>query len=343
MQEYFDKKGYISASFLKALDNSPKSAYAIINGEETYKSPALDFGSLVDCMLTEPDMYPKKYEIFSGKKPTDKLLDFAEQYISLYQLETITEDFDNTDLILQARALSGYDGRLLNDTVVKRFREECEPYCVFMLDHLDKIIIDLETSMHATEMVDATKGSEYLKHIFYPDENTIILYQVPIFVETTKFMGKALIDIIVINLLKRSITPYDYKTFEGNFKSNYWKYKYYYQEAWYSFLLHTISNSEMYIRAEMPEELEMIKTGEFQIMPFQFIAADKSMYREVELFESYPNIVDDVVFQGKLQGRSYNTPITPIVDLIEEATERARLGNWTTDYEMLTKGVRKLF
>lgn len=343
MEGYFERRGFISASFLKALSNSPKEAYSIINGEESKKTPSLDFGSLADCLLTTPEEFLKKYAVFEGKKPTDKLLDFANKYIEIYQLEGTGEDFSEDSAILRARTESGYDGRLLNETVLKRFKEDCGSYCQFYIDNIDKTIIDAQTLNFANELVSQVKSSPYLQHLFYPDSNHIILFQVPIYIVTSKFEGKLLIDILDIDLLNKEITPYDFKTFEGNFESNYWKYKYYYQEAWYSFILNALSNEELFISCEIPEELKVIHSGEYEIKQFKFIAADKSMYREVELFQSYAGIVDDVVFQGYIDKGDNKVKIKSIVGLIEEAKERVKLGNWTTDYQMLTNGVKNLW
>jgi len=343
MREYFDKKGFISASFLKSLSNSPKEGYSIINGEESKKTPSLDFGSLVDCLLTTSDEFIDKYSIFSGKRPSDKLLDFANKYIEIYQIEGSREDFSKDSAILQARVESGYDSRLLNETVLKKFREECDTYCQFCLDNIGKTIIDAETLVFANELVYKTKVSPYLQNIFYPDSNHIVLFQVPIYLVTTRFEGKLLIDILDIDLLNKEITPYDLKTFEGSFESNYWKYKYYYQEAWYSFALNTICNKDLFISCELPEELKLIHSGEYKIKQFKFIAIDKSLYREVEIFESYNNIIDDVFFKGYIDKGEVKVKIKSIESLIQEAKERVKIDNWTTDYQMLTNGVKKLW
>lgn len=343
MSEYFDKKGFVSASFLKALSSSPKEAYSIIRGEESKKTPSLDFGSLVDCLLTTPDEFINKYVVFNGRKPTDKLLDFADKYIEIYQLEGSGEDFSKDSAILRARTESGYDSRLLNETVLKKFRDECDNYCQFYIDNSDKTIIDTQTLNFANELVSQVKSSPYLQHIFYPTTNRIILFQVPIYIVTTKFEGKALIDILDIDLETKIITPYDLKTFEGSFESNYWKYKYYYQEAWYSFILNTLSHEDLFVSCEIPEELKIIHSGEYKIEQFKFIAVDKSMYREVEVFQSYRDIVDDIVFRGYIDKGDSKVKVKSIVELVEEAKDRVRLDNWTTDYQMLTNGVKRLW
>lgn len=341
--DYFNVKGFISASFIKELSNNPKEAYSIIMGKESKKTPALIFGSLVDCLLTTPDKFTDNYAIYNGKKPKDKLLDFANKYIEIYQSEASTGDFSVDSTILRARTESGYDSRLLNDTVIKKFKDECEDYCNFHIDNSEKIIIDNDTLSLANQLVSSVKLSPYLEHLFYPSNDHIILFQVPLYVTTTKFEGKALLDIVDINLSNKTITPWDIKTFEGSFESNYWKYKYYYQEVWYSFLLETLKNPDFFVDCKIPEELNIIHSGEFNIEQFKFIAIDKSLYKEVEIFVSYKEILEDVMFKGIINKGDYNIHIKPIEKLINEAKERFKLDNWSTDYEMLTNGIKKLW
>jgi len=343
MKDYIREKGYINASFLKALSDDPKKAYSILKGEDSISTTSTDFGSLVDCLLTTPDEFVNRYITYNGKKPTDKLLDFANKYIEIYQLESSGEDFSVDSAILRARAESGYDGRLLNDTVIKKFKEECQTYCEFHISNIDKIIIDDSTLSFAKQLVYNVKSSPYLQRLFSPNPDTIVLFQVPIFIETSKFMGKILIDILEINTTNKTTTPWDLKTFEGSFESNYWKYKYYYQESWYSFVLETLRNPDWFVNCEIPDELAIIHSGEYTIEQFKFIAVDKSMYKEVEIFESYKGIVEDVMFKGIINKGEYVTKIKSMQSLIDEAKDRVKLDNWTTDYQMLTKGVKKLW
>lgn len=343
-KEYFNTKGFFSNSFLKALSESPKSAHRIIKGEQgDEKSPALSFGSLVDCLLTTPELFNEDYIIYRGKAPTDKLLDVATEYIRIYQLEGSTEGFDANACIISAQHNVGYDGRLKPETMIKRFEDDCKEYCTFVLNYRDKIIVDETFYNEANRITLETKASPYLQHIFNPDSNLIVLFQVPIFVNTTKFSGKILIDCLVIDLVDKRITPYDFKTFEGSFESNYWKYKYYYQEAWYSWILHILCNPDLFVDCNIPEQLKIIHSGGYSIEQFKFIAIDKSGYKNVEIFKSYPKIIEDVFFNGYIDKGSVKIPIKSIESLIEETKWRISNDSWSDDYQMITNGVKKLW
>lgn len=341
-KEYFEKSGYISNSFLKSLATHPKYAKAMIEGKES-KTPALDFGTLVDVLLTTSDKFDEEYVIYRFKKPTDKLLEVAEEYIRQSLLQPLGEDFDKTGRIISSQHNVGYDGRLKPETMVKRFEEECETYCTFAINNQDKVIIDQVTFDHANRLAMSVKTSPYLNHIFEPNSNLIVLFQVPIYITTVKYVGKILIDCLVIDLENKKITPYDFKTFEGSFEQNYWSYKYYYQEAWYSAILRLLTVPELFIDCTIPEELKLIHTGEYSIEQFKFIAIDKSQFKEVEIFESYDGIVDDVFFNGYINKGDNKIKIKSIVDLIDEAKYRMESGNWSDDYQMITKGVKKLW
>jgi len=342
-KEYFEKSGYISNSFLKSLATHPKYAKSMIEGKESKKTPALDFGSLVDVLLTQPDKLNEEYVIYRFKKPTDKLLEVAEEYIRQSLLETSGEPFDKTGRIISSQNIIGYDGRLKPETMVKRFEEECEAYCNFAIANQDKIIIDQSTFDYANRLALNTKSSPYLRHIFEPNSNIIVLFQVPIYITTVKYVGKILIDCLVIDLEKKTITPYDFKTFEGSFEQNYWSYKYYYQEAWYSTVLLLLTVPESFIDCDIPEELKLIHSGEFKIEQFKFIAIDKSEFKEVEIFESYDGIVIDVFFNGYINKGDQKIKIKSIGSLIDETKYRLESGDWSNDYQMITNGVKKLW
>lgn len=343
-KEYFDAQGYISSSLLKLACDSPKQAYKMIKNEQgDEKSPALYYGSLVDCLLTTPDKFDEDYVVYRGKAPSDKLLDVANEYVRIYQLEASREDFDSNACVISAQNNVGYDRRLKPATMIEKFNTECSAYCTFVLSHLDKVIVDEDAFNEATQLINNTKASRFLTNIFQPDSNIIVLFQVAIFVTTTQFTGKALLDCIVIDLEKKTITPYDFKTFEGSFESNYWKYKYYYQEAWYGFILNTLKNEEFYIDAKYPEQLAIILNPEFTIEQFKFIAIDKSGYKNIEIFESYSNIIEDVFFKGYIDKKTNHINIKSIQSLIEELKWRVLNDSWSDDYEMLNKGVKKLW
>jgi len=342
-EEYFQKSGFVSSSLLKAISENPKSAKAMIEGKESKKTPALDFGTLVDILLTQPDRVSEEYVIYRGKKPTDKLLEVAEEYVRMRLLQPSGETFDKTGMIISSQNNIGYDKRLLPATMVKRFEDDCEAYCEFVLQHSDKVIVDQYTFDYANRLSMNTKSSPYLQHIFSPNSNVIVLFQVPIYITTTGFVGKCLIDCIVIDLEKKSITPYDFKTFEGSFESNYWSYKYYYQEAWYSTILRLLTKPESFIDCTIPEQLQLIHTGEYSIEQFKFIAIDKSEYKEIEVFESYNGIVEDVFFNGFINKGEFKVRIKSIGSLILEAKHRLEIDNWRDDYQMITNGVKKLW
>lgn len=341
---YFDRKGYISASLLKELSYSPRNAKGLLLNEKK-ESKALNFGSLVDCLLTTPERFQTDYIIYEGTAPTDKLLLLAKDYINKYiQISESGEIPDETNLILSARAEVGYDSRLKEDTVISKFKNECADYCNFCITYKDKIIIDRETYEKASALNLETRNSRFLQNIFNPEPNTEVLFQVPIYIETVNFTGKALIDCIVVDHNNKTITPYDFKTYEDNFVSNYWKYGYYYQESWYLFLLNSINNQEWEVNSEIPEQLKVLYTGEYKINPFHFIAIDKSSFRNVIIYKTYDTIYQDIFFEGIInKGVTNIVKVKPIAELITELKFRVANDNWEDDYDMAVNGVKSMW
>jgi len=179
-EEYFQKSGFVSNSLIKLLAENPKSAKSMIEGKESKKTPALDFGTLVDILLTQPDRVSEEYVIYRGKKPTDKLLEVAEEYVRMRLLQPSGETFDKTGMIISSQNNIGYDGRLKPETMVKRFEDDCEAYCEFVIQHSDKVIVDQYTFDYANRLSMNTKSSPYLQHIFSPNSNVIVLFEVSI-------------------------------------------------------------------------------------------------------------------------------------------------------------------
>jgi hypothetical protein len=269
------------------------------------------------------------------------MLLFADKYIELCNLKK-NEPLDEEAIILAARAEVGYDSRLLPANVIKRFKEEASEYCTFKILNSAQSIISQDDYNLAQKLNSITRESKYLTDIFEPHPNRIVLFQVPIYLEQGFARFKILLDCIVIDLEKKVITPYDFKTYGEYFPKNYWDYKYYYQEALYGYVLDVLKIENNYITAEMPEELKLISTG-YTINQFKFIAIDKTLNRGIEVYESYSKIIEDVIFNGIINKGTTNVRIKAISELIKEFNWRVHEDDWVTDYEMATKGVKKLW
>ncbi len=345
-QNYKEAKG-INASLLKALSISPRSAKAIIDNEK-FESTALTMGSLVDCLLTTPEEFNATYAVFRGTAPTDKMLVFANEYIRLYKeahARTEGDEFVNSkDLILQARLNVEYDKRLSDEVIITKFDNACSDYVTFVINNDDKIIVDEATYNHAVELNRITRESKYLTHIFDPKEGTFVLFQVPIYIEIDKFTGKALLDCLVVDTINKTIEPIDFKTYEDSFENSYWKYKYYYQEAWYVWILNCITYG-YFSKLEMPEELLSINIEEYKIKQFSFIAIDKSMNKPIIIYQSSVNLSVEVFFDGVITKNlsSDSVVIKSIKKLIEEYNWRVSNDDWVNDYDMEIYGVKKIW
>lgn len=347
MNDYFKIKA-VSYSFLKALSSSFKEGYNFLYGKDEIKSKALDVGSLIDDMLTNPEIVNEKYAIFQGTKPSDKLLDLAEKYVELYLERKDEEGYDDTNTILSARAEVGYDSRLKDDTLIKRFEESCRGYCTFLTHNQGKPTTDLETYNNCMYIVSEVKKSPYYKDLFDITKNIKIFYQVPIVVSSKYGLTKSLIDCIIVDYDTKTIHPIDIKTFEGDFINNWWRYKYYYQEVWYYSLLASLKNSlvfleDEYVNDDSYEIVNLLKTNEFEVAAFKFLAIDKSNPYNVVIYKSYRDINEDVFFKGRIyRGNGSYSSIRSIESLMNEFTYRIKENDWSHDYDMITEGFKQI-
>lgn len=347
MNDYFKIKA-ISYSFLKALSSSFKEGYNFLYGKEELKSKALDTGSLIDDMLTNPEIVSEKYAIFQGTKPTDKLLDLAEKYVELFLERKDDEDYDDTNTILSARAEVGYDSRLKDDTLIKRFEESCRGYCTFLTHNQDKVTTDLETYNNCMYIVSEVKKSPYYKDLFDTSKNIKIFYQVPFVMKIRRGLTKALVDCIIVDYDTKTIHPIDVKTFEGDFVSNWWRYKYYYQEVWYYSMILALKNHESMLEEEFVNDdsieiSNLLKLDEFEVSAFKFLAIDKSNPYNVVIYKSYRDIYEDVFFKGRInRGNDTYSSIRSIQSLINEFDYRIKEEDWSHDYDMITQGFKQI-
>jgi len=102
IEEYRELKepGY---SILSKLSNNPRSVKNILDGEKK-KTKSLDFGTLIDVLLTDPESFDSQYYIMQTNLPTDSYLNLVKEYIrlmDLFRVETGSlEEFNENTTIL---------------------------------------------------------------------------------------------------------------------------------------------------------------------------------------------------------------------------------------------------
>jgi len=113
IEQYYSSRR-ISNSLLKSIQN-PRAAKLRRDFPELYEknSTSLKIGSAVDCLLTDPKAWIKKFRVLTVNKPYGFMGSFVEGLPKGITKESPSEDFEG------AYWLSGYKMSL--DWVVNRF------------------------------------------------------------------------------------------------------------------------------------------------------------------------------------------------------------------------------
>jgi hypothetical protein len=334
LEKEYRQTDAINYSFLKELSISGKRAKRFLDKiEEDVEKEYFTIGKLVeDYLFKSKEEFLSKLHVMKCSMPEDKMLLVANKVVEIKTADT-EDKFDMEECILHARKEIGYDSRLKDETFLTRFHSEAAPYVDEKLQNLDKTCITLDMLDLIETLVQKIRTSPYFKDIFNDDDNIEVLLSVPIYFSAPAYdinmedvpegaKIKVLVDILVINHTEKTIRGVDLKTYELSFLKNFYTYKYYYQGS-----LYTIGIEEFRIG-------NIDKYSEYTILPFRFLAVDKSLENEPAYYT-----LSEEMFTTCLQGGVINNYyVTGIFDLVSEYYHRNKINNWDDHYEMIVEG-----
>ena len=323
-KEYRDNKG-VSQSFLKELEGYPK--YLTLG--ERKKSKAFEIGSLVDLLLTAKDSFDMEYVIYDGTFPTEKMRLLADRYIELALIDReMSLKTDHVSTVLQARIDVDFDSRLKTPTVLDKFNESAYEYTQFVLANPNRLVISKSDYLWAMDMVNETIDNPITGYWLREKESvTTVLFQQPLYfdwsVNSAVIECKALPDIIHINHVKKTINLLDIKTYEGDFESNYFKFRYYYQ-------------SEFYMEAIRRRLNHTLIPDGYMLENFYFIAIDKGRFKPPLVYKHNPTSKGVVMNGGTLtDSKGHNIKIKGLNQLFKEYLYHSETGDWEYPYNYL--------
>jgi len=231
--EHYQKVDAISYSKLSQLNTDPKNLIA----DEKKESKALDFGSLVDCMMFTPEDLNERFYFTKISKPYDKLGEWLDAYLNI----EIPPDFTLNDvdkLILQARRIVGYQMNWKDDTALKKWNEEVTPYLEEVAHAgINRTIITESDQMTAVAMQNKLLTNEFTRDYFTTSHRDKEVYhQVPIYYSIEGEHCKSLLDGVLIDKKTGKMLIFDLKTTSDNtfnFESSFLKWNYFLQASLY--------------------------------------------------------------------------------------------------------------
>lgn len=285
------------------------------------------FGSLVDCLLFSPHEFEDKYVMAIVQPPTGQYLDFVKELmrftvLSLDEGGRVTRDLEV--MMKDAYGSVKYDRNGMTvafkrdnfDVVKEKFiGTDLELYYRQLRDCYGKTLIEINDLERAQNVVNALRTNRNTKDVISlsTDAYMQVFDQFPIIGHVPSkiiwseddFPLKGLIDRLVINHEIKEIDIYDLKTAwdnEGEFGTNYLKYKYYIQASVYYYLVTQWKNANGY--------------SHYRVNYPSFIVAESFNYKEPLIY-----ITDKRNFRQGMKGFNLKGKYHPglhkaIIDLV---------------------------
>lgn len=275
----------INYSLLSQLDRNPSGV-----NKDVVETEGMIFGTLVDMMCFEPNRVKDTFYVSDADREPSKTAKLLADYIleNNTNFDTIsidtdsvvlaqTDNFDNvanlSDLLEEAKEALGKSTSFEKYGGVEYLREQ--------LLSKDKYVISQEEYNRARQAMMTLKTHPFTKKYFHTnDPNIDIHFQVPILWEPSewddeiKWQSKSLLDILIINHDKKTVTPVDLKTTSSSpyrFESSLIKWRYYLQASYY-----------WYATLQSVKEDEDLK--DYDVMPFEFVVISKKALQHPFVF-----------------------------------------------------------
>jgi hypothetical protein len=176
LEQFYKKKFYFSYSGLNKLLYSPAAFYNhyVLNQREDSKDAHLIGGSVLHCLLFEPEKYDEKFMSMPGKFPTDsqrKIIDnIFRIHCGIGNNSLVLDDY-STDILTQLLTANLYQS-LKTDTqrLEKILTEENREYFEFLKKSLEKLVVDQPTLDGCKAQVEILKSNKEVRALLQLDK-----------------------------------------------------------------------------------------------------------------------------------------------------------------------------
>jgi len=291
-------------SLLKEILKSPQ---AYLRAQEKYMNeddtvPAhFVFGNAVDHFVTEETEFTDKFHIMGNSTVSDTIKKIMDHVFSevggtkdlYHNKENFLEDYP--DSIVRACGYLQYGQSWKEETRIAKVISTGTNYYRDLIKSKGKTVISQEDYAKAVTCHASMVSDSYISKYLKPGPNQQLIKKQVIQFEYRTVECKGELDLVFIDHDEKTIIPIDVKTIGTNvysFPYNFWKYRYDFQAAAYSFGL-----------AYQFEDL--IKQG-YHILSFKFIVCEKDSYNKPLIY----TVKDDILNIGmnggsNSDGKSY--------------------------------------
>ena len=272
--EYRKGEG-LSYSTLSTLDRDGLPGLeSIIRGDKK-SSASLTFGSIVDTLLTEEDVFFDKFVVSKCKYPSDKIKAIV---LDLYDKYKRTKVFSRGDIssldkvpiasIIESCDKETYYVNFTDDRRASYIVKDGSQYYEELINSENKQVISSKDYNEGLATVRTLKSSKFFSDLFASKDYLLskgieILYQTK-FKLDGEYNVRCMFDIIKVDHVNRQITPIDLKTTghtESDFRSSFYMWRYYLQSSLYSHILR--------------ESIIGTPYEGFEILPFRFLVINR--------------------------------------------------------------------
>jgi hypothetical protein len=176
LEKFYQNKFYFSYSGLNKLLYSPAAFYNhyVLNQREDSKDAHLVGGSVLHCLLFEPEKYAEKFISMPGKFPTDsqrKIIDnIFRIHCGIGNNSLILQDY-STDILTQLLTANLYQSFKTDaQRLEKILTEENKEYFEFLKQSLDKTVVDQPTLESCKVQVEILKNNPEVRALLQLDK-----------------------------------------------------------------------------------------------------------------------------------------------------------------------------
>lgn len=300
-EEYRRDKAFSYSTLSAFLKEGPE----ILVHKERVDTDSLRFGSLVDCLITEPETLNERFLISDFKKPSEKVINILNSIWD--SLENPEDDLTKVDDSTILRACEKYDycSNYKDSTKLKYLMEGKEYFRLLTIKD-NKILISQEDYELAEDCVNELQTNPFTANIINVSNDPMVedLYQLK-FKTSLKIQDaiipvRCMFDKIRVDHSKKIIYPFDLKTTskkEFKFGSSAIEWNYYIQATLYRDILLKIIAEDSYF-------------SDFTVDPFRFIVINR--YKRKPMLWRYDQ--DNYLYRTLLERKGYKDYIELLYD-----------------------------
>jgi len=239
--------------------NGPK---ALISNEKI-DTPALRFGSLVDCILTAPEEFDDRFYVADIDRFSDTIRKIVED---LFNPEIESIGLIDDDTILMILDDYQYQTNWKSQTRIDKVISLGEDYYTVLKYSTRKIVITQQELEEAQQCVQTLRTHPFTYKIFECNEHQEILYQLKFKTEIDNIPFRFMMDICKVDYERKTILPIDLKTTgksEEDFEKSFLDWCYWIQGGAYRTGLYKITIEDDFF-------------SDFMILPFQFCVINRN-------------------------------------------------------------------